>query len=47
MAKFKAARPKADAAAPQMKPGMPCLVILCLVIVLVMFLMYEVMKNAS
>ena len=48
MGKFKASKPKsATPAAPQMKAGVPCIVILFVVIILVMFLMYEAMKNAS
>jgi hypothetical protein len=46
MGKYKAAKPKSDAP-PTMKPGVPCLVFLVLGMVLTMFLLYEVMKNAS
>jgi hypothetical protein len=46
MAKYKAVKKKSDAP-PQMKPGVPCLVFLLLGMVLTMFLLYEVMKNAS
>ena len=45
MGKYKAARKKSDAL-PQMKPGMPCLVILIGGMIFVMILMYVVMKNA-
>jgi len=48
MAKFKAVRPKSDTpATPQMKAGLPCIVILFVVILLVMFLMYEAITRAS
>lgn len=46
MGKYKASRPKSTAP-PQMKAGVPCIVILVLGMVLIMVLMYEVMKNAS
>jgi hypothetical protein len=46
MSKYKAFKPKSNAP-PQMKPGVPCLVFLVLGMVLTMFLLYEVMKNAS
>ena len=46
MGKYKAAKPKSDTP-PTMKPGVPCLVFLVLGMILTMFLLYEVMKNAS
>jgi hypothetical protein len=46
MSKYKAVKPKSTAP-PQMKPGVPCLVILIGGMLFVMFLLYEVMKNAS
>ena len=46
MGKYKAAKPKSNAP-PQMKPGVPCIVFLGLGMLLTMFLLYEVMKNAS
>jgi hypothetical protein len=46
MGKYKAARPKTTAA-PQMKPGVPCIAFLVLGMILTMVLLYEVMKNAS
>jgi len=46
MSKYKAFKPKSTAP-PQMKPGVPCLVILIGGMFAVMFLLYEVMKNAS
>jgi hypothetical protein len=46
MGKYKAAKAKATAP-PQMKPGVPCIVFLALGMLLTMFLLYEVMKNAS
>jgi hypothetical protein len=48
MAKYKAVKKKSDTPTPpQMRPGVPCLVFLLLGILLTMFLLYEVMKNAS
>ena len=48
MAKFKAVKPKSSTpAAPQMKPGVPCIVIVVVGMILTMFLLYEVMKNAA
>jgi hypothetical protein len=46
MGKYKASKPKSTAP-PTMKPGVPCLVFLVLGMILTMFLLYEVMKNAS
>jgi hypothetical protein len=46
MAKYKAAKPKTKAP-PQMRQGVPCLVMLIGGMLLVMFLLYEVLKNAS
>jgi hypothetical protein len=46
MGKYKAAKPK-KSTAPQMKPGVPCIVFLVLGMILTMVLLYEVMKNAS
>ena len=46
MGKYKPAKPKSDAP-PQMKAGVPCIVFLVLGMILTMFLLYEVMKNAS
>jgi hypothetical protein len=48
MAKFKAAKPKSSTPAPpQMKAGVPCIVIIVVGMALTMLLLYEVMKNAS
>jgi hypothetical protein len=47
MGKFKAVRPKSNEPTPQMKAGMPCIVFLVFGMLLTMFLLYEVMKNAS
>lgn len=48
MGKFKAAKKKSgEPVPPQVRPGAPCLVILLVAIVGTMFLLYEVMKNAS
>ena len=46
MGKYKAVKPKSTAP-PQMKAGVPCIVFLVLGMLLTMFLLYEVMKNAS
>ena len=48
MAKFKASKPKsATPAPPQMKAGLPCIVILVLVFIVVMVVMYFAMTHAS
>ena len=47
MAKYKAVKAKKTETAPQMRAGVPCLVLLVMAILLTMFLLYEVMKNAS
>jgi hypothetical protein len=48
MGKFKAAKPKSSTPAPpQMKAGVPCIVILIVGMILTMILLYEVMKNAA
>jgi hypothetical protein len=46
MGKYKAAKAKSTKT-PQMKAGVPCIVFLVLGMLLTMFLLYEVMKNAS
>lgn len=45
MAKYKAVRKKVDAP-PQMRPGVPCLVILVGGMILTIILMIAVMRNA-
>ena len=48
MGKFKAVKKKSgEPAPPQMRAGVPCLVIVVFVLLFTMFLLYEVMKNAS
>lgn len=47
MAKYKAARPKKTDAAPQMRPGVPCLVLLLLAMIVVVIVMILAMRNAS
>jgi hypothetical protein len=47
MAKYKAVRPKKTDAAPQMRPGVPCLVLLLLAMVVVVIVMILAMRNAS
>jgi hypothetical protein len=47
MAKYKAARPKKTDAAPQMRPGLPCLVLLILGMILVVVVMIVAMTHAS
>ncbi|MCU1263621.1 MAG: hypothetical protein JWO80_6506 [Bryobacterales bacterium] len=44
MAKFKPKRPK-PTATPQMRNGLPCVVLVILIVVAVMVLLYLVMKN--
>lgn len=50
MAKFKAVKPKSKSATPappQMKAGLPCIVILGVAILVVMLVMYLAMTHAS
>ena len=47
MAKYKAAKPKKTDAAPQMRPGLPCLVLLIVAMILVVIVMILAMKHAS
>ncbi|HWD99812.1 MAG TPA: hypothetical protein VG345_12270 [Bryobacteraceae bacterium] len=47
MAKYKAVRPKKTDAAPQMRPGLPCLVMLIAGMILVVIVMILAMKHAS
>jgi hypothetical protein len=47
MAKYKAVRPKKTDAAPQMRPGLPCLVMLIVVMILVVSVMIVAMTHAS
>jgi len=46
MAKYKAVRKKQDLP-PQMRPGVPCLVIIVFVMILIVVAMYFAMKNAG
>ena len=46
MGKYKAAKKKSDAA-PQIKPGLPCLVILIGGMILIVIVMILVMRSAS
>jgi hypothetical protein len=46
MAKFKAVRPKPTDVPPQMKAGLPCIVLIVVGMFLTAWLMYEVMKSA-
>jgi hypothetical protein len=45
MGKYKAVRKKVDAP-PQLRPGVPCLVILGIVILVIVVIMFLVIKNA-
>ena len=47
MAKYKAVRPKKSDAAPQMRAGVPCLVLLIAGMILTVILMILVMRHAS
>ena len=47
MAKYKAARPKKTDAAPRMRPGLPCLVILIGGMILVVIVMIVAMTHAA
>ena len=46
MGKYKAAKKKTGAP-PQVKPGLPCLILIGLGMVLIAFLMYWMMKSAG
>ncbi len=46
MSKYKAAKKKQDLP-PQMKPGMPCLVIVFGAMIVIVLAMYFAMKNAG
>ncbi|MDQ6705411.1 MAG: hypothetical protein M3Z85_05545 [Acidobacteriota bacterium] len=46
MSKFKPARPK-TAKTPQVRAGLPCVVLVILTMIFVMGLLFLVMKNAS
>jgi hypothetical protein len=45
MGKYKAVKKKSDAPAPQMKPGVPCLVIIVAGMIVTMILMILVMRQ--
>jgi hypothetical protein len=45
MGKYKAAKKKTDAP-PQIKPGVPCLIILFGIIVVIVIIMYLVIRSA-
>jgi hypothetical protein len=47
MAKYKAARPKKTEASPQMRAGIPCLVLLIGGMILTIILMIVAMRHAS
>jgi hypothetical protein len=47
MAKYKAARPKKTDATLQMRPGLPCLVLLIGAMILAVVVMIIAMRNAS
>lgn len=47
MAKYKAARPKKTGAAPQMRPGLPCLVIIVGAMILAVAVMIVAMTHTS
>ena len=46
MSKFKLAKPKSDAV-PQIRGGLPCVIIVCLLVVFIFILTFVVMKYAS
>jgi hypothetical protein len=47
MAKFKLAKPKSGTAAPQIRGGLPCVIIVCLLVVMICVLIFLSMKYAS
>ena len=47
MGKYKAVKKKSDTpVAPQVKPGVPCLIIIVLGMIFIVFVMIMVMRNA-
>lgn len=46
MAKLRPAKPK-SAATPQVRGGLPCVILVCLIVVLIGILLFLVMKYAS
>jgi hypothetical protein len=46
MSRFKPAKPK-TAAAPQIRGGLPCVILVCLLVVFIGVLLFLVMKYAS
>ena len=47
MANFKLAKPKTGAKAPQIRGGLPCVILVCLIVVMICVLLFLVMKYAS
>ena len=47
MAKFKLVKPKTGAATPQIRGGLPCVILVCLLVVMICILLFLVMKYAS
>jgi hypothetical protein len=47
MAKLKPAKPKSSAATPQIRGGLPCVILVCLLVVMIGVLLFLVMKYAS
>jgi hypothetical protein len=47
MSKFKLAKPKSAAATPQIRGGLPCVIMVCLLVVFICVLLFLVMKYAS
>jgi len=46
MSKFKLAKPK-SAATPQIRGGLPCVIMVCLLVIFICVLLFLVMKYAS
>jgi len=47
MANFKLAKPKSKTATPQIRGGLPCVIIVCLIVIMICVLLFMVMKYAS
>jgi hypothetical protein len=47
MSKFKLAKPKSSTPTPQIRGGLPCVIIVCLLVIFIFVLTYLVMKYAS
>jgi hypothetical protein len=47
MSKFKLAKPKSDSKTPQIRGGLPCVILVILIVIFVCVLLFLVMKYAN